>query len=234
MKTARVLTAFVAAAGLAAAIPSENQKMDAYAKLNPQCAIWTDWKTLCTRTSDGSPPHCVAEPSHTSPPTAPFCIQGANGNRPWQERFAERSSAERYCARFETVTSLGTDRNGARTETSYKSCGRFQIDRPFNSRRVAARRHPACEEWSDEQTAQVICREGRHSTVPSCETLARRNYTNNGPLVCSRFKNTASCRDPYDMIHRDETVQKNGIQAGGATNAEWWPAIGVICEQEKR
>jgi len=77
-------------------------------------------------------------------------------------------------------------------------CYLYQSNRPFNGKRVAERRHPWCDAWTDSGSKELVCSETANGTK-SCENLASANFESSNRLVCSSWSlPTTSCDEAYD------------------------------------
>ena len=210
-------------------IEQRPSSMPVYGERNPSCHVWTNWKTLCSRSTDGTAPYCINDPTSKVRSAQPFCVESdERGSRPWQNIASERREAERFCERYETMSSVGRE-----SRPNYQACGSFRKDRPFNGLRIAVRRHPGCNAWSDGNTGKNICSETPRAGQRSCEQLAQANYENSHALVCSEWNPSKSCVRPTDMFEVADLPADRGepdsIDVGGLPNPQWLPVVGSFC-----
>jgi len=59
--------------------PYDSSKADralqAFDKNHPECALWSNWRKLCSRIGPGGSTYCRTDPDHPASPSAPFCAR---------------------------------------------------------------------------------------------------------------------------------------------------------------
>ena len=100
----------------------------AFGRAHPNCQVWTNWQKLCTNLDDGGPVSCIRDAQRPARPSKPFCVvNGASvAGYPYAAPAGVRPSVDRFCRRFEMVTSF--DNSG---ETRDRHCTEYRRDRPF-------------------------------------------------------------------------------------------------------
>jgi hypothetical protein len=164
---------------------------------NPKCQLWTNWQKMCSRTGEAGATWCTTDPDRPVKPSVPFCvvepqksIKNASGfgwtTEPKIWPVDHKLSVMRFCRKGSVVNDGGF------------SC-MFEENRPFNGRRLAARRHPWCQAWYNYANDELICSEGSNvAGVADCASLLRKKtYTKHGmycgelikkPSLCSRIE----------------------------------------------
>ena len=169
---------------------SATSELVAFDHANPDCQLWTNWNRMCSRTGPNGDTHCVRDPDRSVTPSAPFCV--IEGGKVWFERdwtAEQRASAERFCNRAEDMTvgwsKLGPTGELERYSATARGCTEFDPDRPFNGKRVSARRHPWCLAWGRVREDKVACTErGSKRDGPSCGGLAMQRHADKLGLFC--------------------------------------------------
>jgi len=136
---------------------------------NPECPLWTDWRKTCSRTGPAHSMLCVTDPGRVVRPSEPFCVKAEMSGVPGPFTENQRMSSLRFCRATRLIRV--TDASG---QPRYEQtiCHRYRIDRPFNGRRPAARRHPMCNRWSRGAENVLTCVQWRaadcepHDGVP--------------------------------------------------------------------
>lgn len=166
---------------------------------HPECAMWSDWQKICSRTGPGGSVHCNVETGRSVEPSQPFCAHRTMEGR-WPE--AQREAANRFCAEYETrdheLSSGAIER--------YRRCRRYESNRPFNGRRIASLMHPGCGAWSDERTRELICTVDGSEGVPTCSSLAESDYEHTWQLTCSAWIGSRACH-AYPINERRDYTQ---------------------------
>jgi hypothetical protein len=158
--------------------------LQAFDAAHPQCQLWTNWQKMCSRTGPDGATVCVIDPDRPVRPSEPFCTGG-----PWSaDEPATRAQLASY-GRFCRV-------RRAQVTAPFRVCEGGE-DRPFNGRRIAARLHPWCQLWVDEDRNHV-CQTGSMNlpNVPRCEALARRGAEARSRLSCTSRAMPPWCRQP--------------------------------------
>jgi hypothetical protein len=123
---------------------------------NPECPLWTNWRKICSRTGANGATVCSVDRERPVRSSEPFCVATPFSGKSGSFSEKQRLSSLRFCAatRQEHVT----DGSGA---TLYREvvCARYRVDRPFNGRGIAARRHPLCKSWSSTREGLLFCGE---------------------------------------------------------------------------
>lgn len=202
--------------------------LKAFGRANPQCQFWSDWRMTCARTGPGGSTACREDPERAVTPSQPFCMVENGGDRAWENDSAQRASVDRFCSAHNVETTRTDPASGI--TTTDRACSRFEPTRPFNGRRIGARRHPWCQEWSDADTLRPVCSErtGPRRGAPSCAALAQRRYQHRGALYCSRWLAPSWCGSPRSFY---DPRQDGGVIARGAASPDWIAVFGVFCER---
>jgi hypothetical protein len=121
---------------------------------NPECPFWTNWRKICSRTGANGATVCSVDRERPVRPSEPFCVKTPSSGIPARLTEKQRLSSLRFCAA--TRQESGVDASGA---TLYREvvCARYRVDRPFNGRGIAARRHPLCKSWSISREGLLFC-----------------------------------------------------------------------------
>lgn len=175
-------------------------------RAHPKCQIWTNWQKMCSRTGPSGETICIRDPDRKAAPSAPFCTGSslgyeATGLSPRQEK-----SVLRFCESYSEME-IPEIRNGSRMMKPLKLCQRFRANRPFNGRRIAARLHPWCSQWSDSGTGAVVCNAASEASdeTPNCRTLADEAYAHENRLYCSRWNLPKWCREARSFYELGES-----------------------------
>lgn len=222
---------------------SANGAMVDFGRDNPKCQLWTDWRLMCSRSGDeAGETVCVTDPGRQVEPSAPFCTDSYLGYDAANLNAAQTQSVLRFC---EVVADMEIPevRDGERIMTPIKLCQKFQKDRPFNGRRVAARLHPWCDEWSDSENRSVVCTvpSGESGRTSSCNALAAEGYAHNTRLYCSKWKLPDWChqgRGFYDFVRgrpapTDDAQDYSDVIYFGSQPPTAAPIYGVQCSSTK-
>ncbi len=161
-----------------------DRQLLAFGEVHPECQLWTNWQKMCSRTGANGEPLCVTDPGRSVPPSEPFCTAPRSALSETPTR-AQLGSHRRFCR---PGRGTGGDR--------LRSCEGGE-DRPFNGRRLAARMHPWCQLWVDENYRHV-CQSGTLNipNLPRCETLVRRGFVARSKLSCANRSMPGWCRSP--------------------------------------
>lgn len=181
--------------------------MAEFAKQNPDCELWTNWEEMCSRTGENGAPYCVKDAGMPVKPSEPFCTDTTFGYTPYKFSAKQTESLLRFCDDTTVVEGDRThiDKAGDRT-----LCVRFREDRPFNGRRLAARRHPWCSSWASTLDDSLVCSEAAGGNAQigvdaaNCEELARQDFTLNARLYCAEETVPEWCRkaiSSYDSAY---------------------------------
>ena len=157
-----------------------DQRLERFNLENPQCRLWTDWQRACARTGLGGAMRCVTDRSHPVAPSEPFCVATPFWGRPGPFTDSQRLSSLRFCR--STYRERVTDAAG-RLLYEERVCGRYERDRPFNGRTVAARRHPLCARWSRGPAGVLICAKWRRAPCRLLDNVPRQVPADNESTV---------------------------------------------------
>lgn len=199
------------------------QKLETYGRSHPECRLWTDWQSLCSRTGRDGQLRCVIDADRPIRPSEPFCVQGLTVGvlRGEASNPLARRSRARFC---EIAAQPGADPDERNSIDPV--CETYASDRPFNGRRIASLRHPWCDTWGDSQSLEPVCSESVAGTN-NCSSLAARRYEHDKLVICLRWSPGVSCRSPVGgaALPRPE----EGIMVGRALRSESAPAWGTYC-----
>lgn len=216
------------------------QKLAAFERDNPDCQLWTDWQSMCSRTGSNREPYCVRDPDRPVAPSEPFCTNAYLGYEPYSLSKRQVQSVMRFCDRTEARKTL----NGKSSDGSARNCVRFNPDRPFSGRGLAARLHPWCEEWADSGTETIVCSNASTSNI-ACDEKAKAGFRSKNRLYCAKWRLPQWCqegRDYYDYskdltrlaVSDDETEQPGDDQLYFAEQPPLpAPVYGIQCEIER-
>jgi hypothetical protein len=226
---------------------SAEAKLAAFDRAHPTCALWTDWSRMCSRTGPDGETFCVRDPDRPVAPSEPFCV--SEGGKAWHERVwtpAQRVSAERFCTKIETVTpswyQVGPDGPGELQTIAVRGCTEFDPDRPFNGKRVSARRHPWCLAWGRVREDKVACTEqGSKRDGPSCSGLATQRHEDKLGLFCGEsavpdWCSGASYSAGGNFPLPDDFALPNGeelIIVGPGSSLHEQEVVGVYCARSR-
>lgn len=198
-----------------------DRQLQQFGAAHPQCALWSNWQKLCSRTGRNGSVRCTIDPGRPVEPSAPFCQVGFESRpRAGQPSPDEISSSERYCTARGDLHSW-SPRTGTR---SRPVCTRHAPGRPFNGRRLAALDHPACQSWVDRDTRATVCTRAGAGDIPSCATLSASRYEHPRLLVCSRWSAAMTCESPHPTLRQrdpnaeawiDDPVAPDGAAVNG-------------------
>lgn len=203
-----------------------DNRLTAFDKENPNCQLWTNWQKMCSRTGPNGETYCVTDPDKPVRPSEPFCTHSPRENyseyhvSTWQEN--QKKSLRRFCQE--------PDRNEERREdqdaTGY--C-KYEDDRPFNDRSLAARRHPWCQEWSDTHGNSPICQEDELSAT-SCRVMSQQKTRSIGALYCSKTAEIPKfCSAAIGFGFASQVPDADGIIMAIGRKENAVPVNGVFC-----
>ena len=212
-----------------------------FARDHPDCQIWTDWETMCSRTGPGREPSCVKDRDRPAEGSSPFCVARKQDGRISFD-LPQTASADRYCDRVTTNAVSAKDSGNRETADSEKAvrsiCESFKIDRPFDGRRLTARRHSWCKTWSDISTGRPVCTEDSKpatSDMPmSCDAASKEATFFSDGLYCSEWGTIPNwCSQPDDSAYGFPAGNGEGpsVTIGGGLFEI--AVIGIYCHEER-
>lgn len=190
--------------------------------------MWTNWEKACSRVSADGKAYCQIDAEKRVVPSEPFCsgFRSASGN------YRHDATQQRAYLRFCQKTFVQEFRDAVGVLERRISCSTYERNRPFNGFRLAARRHPLCQEWRDADTAQFVCSEvSGDGETGSCAALASSSYVHPRPLYCSRWSEQRACR-PYDGYAPNRPVPPDGIYIPGRRKNDSSPVFFPQCVGE--
>lgn len=144
------LALFVAGAGIAGAIdqPSivyanqaeADEDLALFEQSHPACSLWSNWQKTCSRTGVNGAPLCQ-KAAKSVKPSKVFCAaqyEDDVGGPHSDDAPAEIASFFRYCK-------LPAGFSGT-FEERRDMCS-WDVNRPFNGRRLSELKHPWCQRW---------------------------------------------------------------------------------------
>jgi hypothetical protein len=152
---------------------------------NPECPIWTNWQKVCSRAGLDGSTECHSDPDLPVAPSAPFCVRTEfSGVSPPSE--SQRQSSLRFCASTydERVRNTAGD-----VLFEGKLCGQYEVNRPFNGRRLPARLHAACARWTRNADGLLECSEWQMRSCNLNDGIPRRRPPDSGEhiIIPGRF-----------------------------------------------
>ncbi len=201
------------------------QSLLAFAEANPTCSIWTNWRQMCSRTGPRGEPWCARDPDRVVEPSEPFCVVANTpdaGNPVLTS--SQRVSSGRFCVREEPSYAK---RRPTDPEGPLRVCTRYDPERPFNGRRVAARLHPWCEAWGEVKTGKPVCTARGSGRVPRCGDLAAAGAVVPNGLYCSAWRRPKWCGSAGSGAEHEERG-KHQIWLGVSGISEM-EVLGVWC-----
>lgn len=213
--------------------------LNSFGEDNPKCQLWTDWRQMCSRTGPNGETVCVNDPDRQVEPSEPFCTDSSLGYDALSLNESQTQSVLRFCDVLAEME-LPTTENGQRVMVPITLCQKFDSDRPFNGRRVAARLHPWCGEWSDSATGTAVCTvsSADGNDTPRCDALAAESYEQETRMFCSKWELPDWCRegrDFYDYVSgrpapTDEAQDYSEVIYFESQPPTAAPVYGVQCE----
>jgi len=157
-------------------------QLAAFDRAHPQCQLWTNWQKMCSRSGPNGETVCVTDPDRPVAPSEPFCTAPQSAGR------SPSSAQVRSFARFCRADPLSPP------ESPFHLC-QGGDDRPFNGTRVAARLHPWCDLWADDQS-NLVCQSGALDigNVPRCDTVMHAPAAPRSKLYCVKRNVPGWCR----------------------------------------
>jgi hypothetical protein len=156
----------------------------AFDRDNPDCQLWTNWQKMCSRTGENGATWCTTDPDKPVKPSTPFC-EAPKGS---PDRVGDRYSFPPTMTKSQIESANRFCLSGI---SSKRQCKKLDPTRPFNGKRLAARRHPWCEIWGDEtallRTPPVCSETTDIQGVPKCAPLAQKGYKIKGALYCAKI-----------------------------------------------
>ncbi len=155
--------------------PYDNSTADralkAFDEKNPECALWSDWHKLCSRTGPGGSTYCRTDPSHPVNASTPFCARSSTSYL--RMRPAELKSRDRFRI------------PGRKNE--------YTADRPFNGSTVQAIDHPLCKEWVAPGHGESMRPDPKRVVFSDVKraTLSPDDY----PFECQTFNRPPPCQN---------------------------------------
>lgn len=221
--------------------PYDNSKADLALKAfdvgHPQCALWTDWHKLCSRTGPNGSTYCRLDELHPAKPSTPFCAVD-HGSPPAPNSLAEKLSRRRFSDLERSAIPRDLKDFDEKTRPLYKS------NRPFSGSSIYQVEHPYCAVWIyDNGLGPALCAEDGRKGLPSCHNpkIRYRKTTNMSfyPACYEAVKGRAC--DPRTTIPPDNNGSEDylgNIYSGGEiamgfhSNAAT-PVVGYTCKREK-
>jgi hypothetical protein len=175
-----------------------DRRLRAFDKSHPQCALWTDWHKLCSRTGPNGASYCRLDRQHTVVPSQPFCAISLDEQK--RDTAAERLSRQRFSKMWR--------------QKDCQNCSPvriYQPDRPFGGAQLSQVEHPQCAVWRLEypikfNNIQVNeCSEDGRPGMPSCRSAALQRLKQTAPFVCSEPVRPEVCGKPWSQPDRSNT-----------------------------
>ena len=166
-----------------------DRRLRAFDKSHPQCALWTDWHKLCSRTGPKGASYCRLDRQHTAAPSQPFCAISLDEQQ--RDTAAERLSRQRF--------------SKIRRQEDCQNCSPariYQPDRPFGGAQLSQVEHPQCAVWRLEHPIKFNniqvdeCSEDGRPGMPSCRSAALQRLKQDAPFVCSEAVRPKVCGEP--------------------------------------
>lgn len=224
--------------------PYDNSNADrvlkAFDEGHPQCALWTDWHKLCSRTGMGGSTYCRTDAEHPVNPSTPFCAKGMNGYAPDQHMSgAERKSSARFTNNYvERRWTESGNSDGKSGVTKHRKYPIFDPNRPFSGRTLAQLEHPYCAVWliQSDDGQQARCAEDDRKGLPSCKDpairykISERTY----PVCVEKIRDRICNRDDLNELNIISDVAGNTYnlpEVAGYRHIDA-PVIGYSCPFE--
>lgn len=216
--------------------PYDNSKTDqvlrTFDKKHPECASWTDWHKLCSRSGANGATSCKTDAEHPTTPSSPFCVVMKNpqaasvtdGDTPSQRASRRRFSYLKSLRYYEYSGS-------GRASQKVSIVRHWRRERPFNGTRFAQIREPLCEIWwfPDPVDGPSECTETGSSSVKSCSStrIDKLFYKYSRPH-CEKWLPESPCyhENIENIGSNDQDIQLS--QNGKAT--ENTPIFTDVCE----
>lgn len=165
--------------------PYDSSKADralqAFDKNHPECALWSDWRKLCSRIGPDGATYCRIDPEHPASPSAPFCAR-ENGRAfiLGKDDLPHYETARQSRSRFR-FSKLGN--NGYRIWTS---------SRPFSKISFPNIKNNACYKYSYYNNISRKLSSCQNDPVMRSGycifDLRNRSHYNNASVSCERWK----------------------------------------------
>lgn len=151
--------------------------IDDFGLAHSTCEVWTDWRSLCSRTGPAGAVTCRRDMQRPVARSAPFCVAEA-GRPPGINRSTltrtEKLSSDRFCMISHKVD------NHESLQCAYEK------SRPFNGYRLSAMLHPWCQGWARSDTGAQICQDsGNNPRIRKCNDPSMEKFESNVPLYCN-------------------------------------------------
>ena len=176
-----------------------DQALAAFDRHHPLCALWTDWRKLCSRTGPKGSTYCRTDPEHPVTPSTPFC----------ERSFAGRDRDTTY--EYESGTMTAVELKSAlrfshmvQEEASLRGDGRYHssppyaewaADRPFSGTSLRQMESPICASWRLKTIdgSERSCSEGKHHGLASCTSSDYETRHQDIVPECAVFKRSNPC-----------------------------------------
>ena len=166
--------------------PTRSDAVVGFGERHPSCAMWTDWRQLCSRTGANGATYCRRDRAAPVAASQPFCVIGEDAS----VTRAEARSRDRFCLRS-GPTHLPTDEGKA---TGPSRCLEYRSGRPFSGETIDQMRHPACSVWGTGEPGRDICAEDGRDGLPSCASPKVQALRRTDPFVCTAWREPSPCR----------------------------------------
>jgi len=190
-----------------------NARLKKFDREHPNCQLWTDWQTMCSRVGKNGEAYCRNDPLHPVKPSEPFCVDEYLGNFRTNMTDKQMESVFRFCEK-----SLHYDLPESKTGRASRLCTKFSDSRPFSGHNIASLQHPWCREWSDSVTGEKVCRmsKGEHDNttgVKNCSDATVNTFEHKNLLSCSKLELPKWCADAWTGVVPQDThpqgIKKN-------------------------
>lgn len=194
-----------------------DRALEAFDKTHPQCALWTDWHKLCSRTGLGGSTYCRLDREHPAKPSAPFCGLGDGAPNNIQATLEVKSRN-----RFSYLVNRKYDCFKTVGETCQKIFDRhWRKDRPFGGGFLNQMEHPSCAVWETytentgirgEDGLREYCAEDGRKSMPSCRSRKFSKRMQSAPYVCKEFRERNLCSAFNGKKKADDINQIEGLR----------------------
>jgi len=212
----------------------------AFDEKHPECALWTDWHKLCSRTGPSGSTYCRTDPEHPANPSTPFCARGVGNYVPGQHMSGpERKSSARFTIKYVEKRWTESGRpNGKGGINKRRKFPVFDPNRPFAGRTLAQLEHPYCAMWliQSDDGRQTQCAEDGRIGMPSCKDPSIRYKVSEGayPVCTEKIRDRICNPDDTDDLNIISDVAGNTYNVPGtaAYRRIDAPVIGYSCPFE--
>ena len=190
-----------------------------FGESHAQCAMWTDWRHVCSRLGRAGQMSCRDDSTRRVTPSAPFCVAGAWAETPWE--FADTPAAHRSRLRF--CRKQTTETFDGRPTTV---CRDYEPGRPYNGTRLSEIYDQHCDAVGTTASPQPVCSNNGKNGMQSCTPASRTKRLTN-PAYCAEWKPILDCKTP--VLGTATRNGPDGVTISTNVTLNSIPVWGIYC-----